>query len=156
MGGTPKVCQNLFLWHIYWYQKHKHCKLGRAKTWFLGVQFGGSRGGTLKLCRNICLLYLLISKNNTSALVWAKPKINIWRVHFGGSQGLFPNDVKTFVSWICGDILKKQVPTLSQLKNWFSGVCFWGVPGGRHPQTMSKYLSPKYLLLISKNTGTVN
>ena len=31
---------------------------------------GGPRGGgTLKLCRNICLLYLLISKNKTGALV---------------------------------------------------------------------------------------
>ena len=33
----------------------------------LGASLGG--GGTLKLCRNICLLYLLILKNKNGALV---------------------------------------------------------------------------------------
>ena len=55
-----------------------------AKSWILhpftydrittetnGVHFGGlSWGGdTLKLCRNICLLYLLITKNKTGILL---------------------------------------------------------------------------------------
>ena len=59
---------------------------------FWGSTLGGTfwGGGTLKLCQNICLLYLLISKNKTGALVWGKQNINIWRVHFGGlSKGGF-------------------------------------------------------------------
>ena len=79
--------------HVYTYHQSKF-----KVSW--GSIFGGSAGGgTLKLCRNICLFYLLISKNKTGALVGAKQKINIWRVHFGGVPwGVFPNDVKTFVS----------------------------------------------------------
>ena len=43
--------------------------------------------------------------------------------------------------------------TLSRSKNWFLGGPLGGSRGGWHPQTMSKYLSVKYLL-ISKQTGT--
>ena len=62
-------------------------KTQASYTWSCkNLIFGGPpwEGGTLKLCQNICLLYLLISKNKTGTLIWAKQKINIWRVHFGG------------------------------------------------------------------------
>ena len=51
---------------------------------FGGSTLGGPRGGgTLKLCRKICLLYLLISKKNWHPSL-SETKINIWRIHFGG------------------------------------------------------------------------
>ena len=43
---------------------------------------------------------------------------------------------------------------MSHSKNWFLGGPFGGSPGKWHPQTMSKYLSVKYLL-ISKKSRTL-
>ena len=46
---------------------------------------------------------------------------------------------------------------LGRSKNWFLGGVLGGVPkggGGWHPQTMSKCLSVKYVL-ISQKTGTL-
>ena len=50
------------------------------------------------------------------------------------------------------DIIKHWHPSLSHQKLIFGGL-FGGSLGGWHPQTMSKYLFVKYLL-ISKQTGT--
>ena len=52
------------------------------------------------------------------------------------------------------DIIKHWHPSLSRSKTWFLGGPFGGVPGRWHPQTMSKYLSVKYLL-ISKKSRTL-
>ena len=53
-----------------------------------------------------------------------------------------------FVGLISSDIIEHWHPGLSRSK-----IDFWGSLGEWHPQTMSKYLSVKYLL-ISKQTGT--
>ena len=56
-GGTHKLCQNIYLLNICWYQNRPAPKLSYSKIWFLGVHLGGSPGGgTPKLCQNICLL----------------------------------------------------------------------------------------------------
>ena len=44
---------------------------------------------------------------------------------------------------------KNLAPYVKSLKINFWGS-IWGVPGGWYPQTMSKYLSVKYLLISKK------
>ena len=98
--------------------------------------------------------YLLISKQTVTQVELFKKLI------FGGSvwgvprRVASPNYVKIFVCYISADIIKHWHSKLSCSKNWFLGGPFGGSPGGWHPQTMSKYLSVKYLL-ISKKSRTL-
>ena len=60
------------------------------KFGFLGSTLGGWGPGGVALSNYVEIFVCCIcwyQKNKTGALVWAKQKINIWRVHFGGSQG---------------------------------------------------------------------
>ena len=75
-----------------------------------------------------------------------------------GTPKVFQNICLLNICWYHKTLALK----LSRSKNWFLGDPFgesqqsiWGVPGGWHPQTMSKYLSAKSLL-ISKQTGTLS
>ena len=98
--------------------------------------------------------YLLISKQ-TGTLSLLVQKIDFWGVHLGGSWGcgtpkLCQNICLLNICWY----QSKLAPKLESFKKLIFGGPFGGVPGEWHPQTMSKYLSVKYLL-ISKTTSTL-
>ena len=81
----------------------------------------------------------------------SRSKIDFWGSIWGGPWwGGTPNYVKISVCYISADIKTRLAPKLSYSKNWFLGVHLGGSPGGWHPQTMSKYLSVKYLLISKK------
>ena len=44
----------------------------------------------------------------------------------------------------------RKISNYSKISDYGTGGPFGGVPGGWHPQTMSKYLSVKYLLISKK------
>ena len=60
-----------------------------------------------------------------------------------------PNYVKVFVCSTSADIKTDLHPKLIEKKIF--GVSIWESPGGWHPQTVSRYLSVKYLLVSKKN-----
>ena len=69
---------------------------------FGGLLWGGSEGGgTLKLCRNICLLSICRYQKKKKLATYFEPneKLIFDGSILAGPRGMvFPNDVKTFVS----------------------------------------------------------
>ena len=88
-SGTPKLCQNICLLNICWYQNRLAPKLSRSNNSFLGVHLGGPQGGgTPKLCQNICLLNIYwYHKTLAGTLSWAVQTIDFWGPILGGSRG---------------------------------------------------------------------
>ena len=84
-------------------------------------------------------------------------RIGFWGPFGRGPQrGGTPKLCQTICFQISTDMKIHWHHKLGRSRNWFLGGLFWGGPrgGGWHPQTMSKYLSVKYVL-ISKKTGTL-
>ena len=122
------------------------------KNWFLGVHLGWGgtrRGGTLKLRRNICLFYLLISKNKTGALVWGKQKISIYRSILGVQKGYFQRMLK-HSSVRYGLILEKR----TSARVWDNqNIDLWGVSFEWVPEGGG---TPNYVKIIISNISTVD
>ena len=149
MDGIPKLCQNICLWNIYWYQKHKHRKLGRAKTWFWGVRGGAAPSNYVKV---------FVSKISTADIEkhWHYELSRSKKWCWGGSPSgaIPPNHAKIFVSEIPTDSNKHWHPSLSHSKIWFLGVHLEGGLSEVVPPNSVKLFASKYLL-IRKYTGTV-
>ena len=105
------------------------------------------------MSKYLLVKYLLISEKLT-LLVKPFKKLILGLQLRGFSVGVPPNYAKIFANKYLLKLKKKLAPKLNRSKSSFLGVHL-GVSKEWCPQTMSKYLSVKYLL-ISKNTGTLS
>ena len=149
-GGSVKLYQNICRLHIYWYKKKLTLKVEAFKKSILGVHLERFQGEWYpKLSKYLSPKHLLISKI-TNTLSWAVQKIDFSRVRLGDYRGggggstpkLYQNICLANICW-----LKKRNIALA----WnIQKTDFLGIFGSLRrvvPQTMSKYLFFKYLLI---------